>query len=227
MGLFDKFKKNSQSLPDLPPAPDVKTVEPLPDLPPVPDAKTAEQLPDLPGLDDHNPIVQPDSSDALVRSPAAPPASPPAQQTATNDADFDIPSDFGSFDDHDFSQETSDTEIPSFDDSFDLNADDMGASGEAPVPLAPDDAVSDNSPPVSKPEPIKPKGPIFVRVDDFRELIDVLDAAKHELDGCFEIGTGLLNTTTSEIKAVEKLQNELMFANRKLYVIDEKLFERG
>lgn len=69
-------------------------------------------------------------------------------------------------------------------------------------------------------------GPIFVKMDAYGEALDVLDVATEEVGECLNVSMSFFDIMTAEQKANERLQSELMAINKKLYTVDEKLFEK-
>lgn len=221
MGLFDKFKKKKEPLPDLPPPDNSSGLEmqnqdlgasfPNPDMNPI-------------AQENSNPFGDaPDFSSSL---PDLPDVDQEGEQNLDNNQNFQ-----GISDPKEVPENTADFDPPIFSELDEDHPTTEDSLGSLDFNFPEDDAVEAPQEVDLEPEPPEfeehvQKGPLFVRIDDFREVLRVLDVAKTELEECLEIGSGIQNTTTSDLKATERLQTEITQLNKKLYVIDEKLFER-
>jgi hypothetical protein len=155
---------------------------------------------------------------------------PPLYEGSQNRQEFDFP---GQDNEH------LDLEAPPGPDTF-LESDNLSSSdSREPQPLDFDDSLSETDEQSSSVELEDPHnselpmlesrtvvGPIFVKMTAYIEALNVLHTGTEEVDECLNISMSFFDIMTAEQKANERLQSELMAINKKLYRIDEILFEK-
>lgn len=247
MSLFNFKKKGERGESFLPPIPDLPNDSGL-DLPPVPpsnisgtsnssvdtpaqpsqDSSGLPSLPELPGESD--PVKNSESmgqTDSVVKE---------TELEYPDVAKFELPN-----------LSELDLEI-SKDDNFDMSLPELDDSSLDVPELSDESDFEDIN--VSKPEvkaesvdvpeleepgfeslpgtAILERGnnPLFVKVDVFKDILDIVDIAKVELEDSVTLGKDLYLLNEDQTKDMDKLKSMFFDINKKLYAVEELLFSK-
>lgn len=70
------------------------------------------------------------------------------------------------------------------------------------------------------------EGPLFVKVDTFKDILEVVNISKDELNDSLTLGENIIDIVSKETVNIDKFKTILFDVNKKLYRVEEMLFCR-
>ena len=71
------------------------------------------------------------------------------------------------------------------------------------------------------------KLPVFVKIDEYKEVIDIMNLIKNKLNEAKKVLNSIYDIKNQEDAELDEWGNELEEVERKVNFIDNKLFEQG
>jgi len=252
MGLFSKKKnKGVENLPSMPelPAYDNNSEQNGLELPPIPEAKnvesTSNKTPDLEIPDPNFDSISDDNKNFPLEIPV------PGEQTqATSENGGNVDNTNNLSPDKNSNKEITNLDSLSLDDlEDDLNLDDVGIENQEQIKedtsrltesieINNNDDESNNDKEIPSFEELtnniqndnnikEMNGPLFIKIETFNEIVNITKNAKISLDDLIESNNKFYSTKSIKIGDLfNHLQTSIQQAKKKLYLIDEIIFNR-
>lgn len=233
MSLFNLKKKGKAGETSLPPMPGLSTEGNL-DLPPMPPSRQDELtldsgLPEMPSLPGASAVPEPDSN---IESNSVDLSVLKETELEFPDvAKFELPNlpdlklELDSVTD---TSSSDDLSLPDLGDTLDLGI--LDSEPDVSDDKLPDlDNLSSTENLDAIPEVAQStfnEGPLFVKVDTFKDVIEVIDISRDELADSLTLGDNILETFNKETLDIDKFKTLLFDVNKKLYQVEEILFCR-